>query len=472
MSLAGHGAAGRRQSGPRARQASIARRLTLALATIALCIFFATSALLDRDLMLALDEQQEAEVTSHVAMAKHYVQTRAHDVETLRRELNDLLESHPELWIWVAHPDGRSFFGGALPAEASRHGFVALWVDGDRAIALRDELDVSGPLAGAYVFVAVKSGVRDQLMDEHRITLIVVSLFATAAIAASSAWATRRGLAPVRALSEDAARIRPDDLGRRLSVEDTPLELHDLAQSFNAVLDRVEDAYRQLDAFNVDVAHELRTPLATLINGTQVTLSTNASAEELRETLHSNLEELEGLKRLVNDMLFLARADRGEGTGSLTPSAVAAEARAVIDYFDAALHEAGVAIALEGDALVHVNAPLIRRAISNLVSNALRFTRSGGTITVVLTNEQGVAAVCVRNPGPAIPPDHIGRIFERFFRIRTAESHMHEGSGLGLAIVRAIARMHGGDVFARSEGGVTEVGFTIGRVKRRPGSTS
>jgi two-component system heavy metal sensor histidine kinase CusS len=437
----------------------------MALAAIALAIFFVTSAILDHDLMTALRAQEAAEVTSHFAMAKHYIQTRSDDVEVLRHDLDDLLESHPELRIWVAHPDGRVIYGGALPKGGKMAGgLLTLDVQGARAKGMRETLNVHGPLAGAYVIVAVSGSMRDRLMAEHRITLLAVSLLATAAIAGSTAWATRRGLAPIRVLSQEAARIRPDHLGRRLSVGDTALELHDLAQSFNAVLDRLEEAYDQLDAFNADVAHELRTPLATMINGTQVTLSSPSTLDEMRETLLSNLEELEDLKRLVNDMLFLARADRGARADGLGTVSLAAETGAVIDYFEAALHEAGIGMRVDGEARVIANGTLVRRAIANLLSNALRYTTIGGTIEVRLGYEAGVATVRVRNPGPAIAPDQIGRIFDRFFRVSDASSRVHEGSGLGLAIVRAIARMHGGDTFARSEGGLTEVGFTLGRV--------
>ncbi|MNT23212.1 Sensor kinase CusS [compost metagenome] len=217
-----------------------------------------------------------------------------------------------------------------------------------------------------------------------------------------------------------------------------------------------------MEGFNADVAHELRTPLATLINGTQVMLSSPRHAAELRDALESNLEELEDLKTLVNDMLFLARADRGERAADLAPVSLAAEARRVAEYYEATLEEHGVQLRCEGDATVAANPGLVRRALANLISNAIKATPRGREIVLACSMSPAGARVEVRNPGAPIPPADLPRIFDRFFRSGQARAPRSEGHGLGLAIVRAIARMHGGDVDARSDAtGGTVVGITL-----------
>jgi two-component system heavy metal sensor histidine kinase CusS len=230
---------------------------------------------------------------------------------------------------------------------------------------------------------------------------------------------------------------------------------------FNQALDRVEIAYRQMESFNADVAHELRTPLATLINAAEVTLAVQRSPDALRETLAESLEELEQLKGLVNDMLFLARADQGgqaHGTGRV---GLSDEARKTAEFYEALLSDTGLAIVIDGDAIVHCNAGLIRRALSNLLSNAIKQTGRGGTIRFGLRVERGFGVVEVTNPGAPIPDEIRTRMFDRFFRADPARSHRHAGHGLGLAIVRAIVEMHRGDVFARSDTSGNTVGFRI-----------
>ncbi|MFQ6687097.1 two-component sensor histidine kinase, partial [Bordetella pertussis] len=175
-------------------------------------------------------------------------------------------------------------------------------------------------------------------------------------------------------LSGQAASIQPEHLDVRLPVVGIDRELSDLVASFNRTLDRLQEAYQKMEGFNADVAHELRTPLATLINGAQVTLSSPRSAEELREALTSNLEELEDLKTLVNDMLFLARADRGEQAADLAPARLEQEALRVAEYFEATLEAQALHVAVQGSATCAANPGLVRRALANLLANAIRAT--------------------------------------------------------------------------------------------------
>ena len=219
-----------------------------------------------------------------------------------------------------------------------------------------------------------------------------------------AAWAVRRSMAPARRLSEQAARIQPDNLAPRLPLQDTDRELQDFVRSFNRTLDRLQSAYQQMEGFNADVAHELRTPLATLINGTQVMLSSPRDAAELRDALESNLEVLEDLKTMVNDMLFLARADRGERAADLSAISLAAEARRVAEYYDAALEERGIRLRCEGDAAVAANPGLVRRALANLISNAIKATPAGHEI-LLRCRPSPAARVEVRNPGSIAPAD-------------------------------------------------------------------
>jgi len=147
-------------------------------------------------------------------------------------------------------------------------------------------------------------------------------------------WIAKAGLQPLKKMSDKAQTLSPKTLSERLAVSALPNELSDLAQAFNGALDRMENAYKQLEAFNADVAHELRTPLANLIGETQVALSRERSAPEFEMVLQSNLEELDRLRSIINDMLFLARSDQGEAATSLRHAVISEEVQKTVDFFE------------------------------------------------------------------------------------------------------------------------------------------
>jgi two-component system heavy metal sensor histidine kinase CusS len=293
-------------------------------------------------------------------------------------------------------------------------------------------------------------------------SLAVVALLAVVVVGASIA---RVGLRPLKRLSIEASALRPRAHAQGLQVSRLPEELADFAVAFNGALARQEDTYRQLEAFNADVAHELRTPLANLIGGTQVALSRPRSVRELEEILHSNLEELEELRLIINDMLFLARADQGEVATGRVRTRIADEVEKTIEFYEVLLEELGASVAITGDvdAQAPIEPALVRRALSNLVQNAIEHSRPGARISVEIRRGDGEVWVCVANPGEPIDERHVKRLFDRFYRVDAARSlaGRPHGHGLGLAIVKAVATMHAGRVSATSRDGVTTIGFCI-----------
>jgi two-component system, OmpR family, heavy metal sensor histidine kinase CusS len=293
-------------------------------------------------------------------------------------------------------------------------------------------------------------------------SLAVASLLAVVVVGTSIA---RVGLQPLKRLSIEASALRPRAHAQGLQVSRLPEELADFAVAFNGALARQEDTYRQLEAFNADVAHELRTPLANLIGGTQVALSRPRNVRELEEILHSNLEELEELRLIINDMLFLARADQGEVATGRVRTRIADEVEKTIEFYEVLLEELGASIAITGDvdAQAPIEPALVRRALSNLVQNAIEHSRPGARISVEIRRDDGEVWVCVANPGEPIDEQHVKRLFDRFYRVDAARSlpGRPHGHGLGLAIVKAVATMHAGRVSATSRDGVTTIGFCV-----------
>jgi two-component system heavy metal sensor histidine kinase CusS len=294
------------------------------------------------------------------------------------------------------------------------------------------------------------------------IVFVVVTLLAGTLVAAGSYWHVRRALRPLRDLAAQTRAISPGRLEQRLALADPAEELLPWIEQFNALMERLERAVAQLEGFNADVAHELRTPLAALIGHTEVALSRQRPADELRETLLSNLEEAQRLSAMVNDMLFLSQADRGAGARRGERASLAALAAQVIEFHEAMLEEAGLAARVEGDAEAAVDEPLVKRALANLLSNAIRFAPRGSTVLLRIAPEPGgQVRVEVENDGETIAAQHLPRLFDRFFRADLARPDSQAHHGLGLAIVAAIARMHAGGTLAESAGGRTRVGFTL-----------
>jgi two-component system, OmpR family, heavy metal sensor histidine kinase CusS len=331
--------------------------------------------------------------------------------------------------------------------------------------AKAQRMEFTLPLAVGEVQGALLLDITEDSRMLGRLALILATATLLGGISAgiACAWRVRRTLEPLRALADQTRAISPGRMEQRLSLAEPVAELQPWIDQFNAMLRRLEAAYVQLEAFNADVAHELRTPLAALIGHTEVALSReDRPVEALRDTLTGNLEELQRLAALINDMLFLSRADRGAAARCSAPSHLADLVRQVVDFHDAPLSEAGLRVHIEGDLEIAVDQALFKRAVSNLLGNATRYAEKGSTITVhIEADAQARAEVVVENNGPEIDALHIPRLFDRFFRIDESRADGHLHHGLGLAIVAAIARMHSGHTVAVSGGGRTRIGFAI-----------
>jgi two-component system, OmpR family, heavy metal sensor histidine kinase CusS len=281
-------------------------------------------------------------------------------------------------------------------------------------------------------------------------------------VATGAGLIARTGLGPLRRFIRLAASIGAKSLNQRVSTAGLPRELADLATEFNGMLGRLDEGYRQLQEFSGDLAHEMRTPVATLLGRTQVALSQDRSESELRAVLEGNVEELERLSGLISDMLFIARADHGAMPMQHGRVDLVGEAQRVADYLSLVAEERQLQLQVNGDgATVTGDRLLIQRAITNLLSNAIRHAASGSTIVVDVGVHEGRALLAVTNEGEVIAPANLERIFDRFYRVDAARSRDEGGSGLGLAIVRSIAAAHRGSVSVRSADGRTTFTLTF-----------
>jgi len=293
------------------------------------------------------------------------------------------------------------------------------------------------------------------LQRMQRLIWLTVGLSALAT-ALLGAWAARRALRPLRRMGAIAGSVSARSLNARLPEEQMPAELAELAHSINAMLGRLDDAFQRLSAFSADIAHELRTPLSNLLTHTQVTLTRERSLEDYREALHSNLEELQWMAQLVNDMLYLAKADHGLLAPHREPLQLAEEVDVLLDFFAPLAEDANVRLNREGESRIEGDRNMLRRALSNLLDNALRFTPVDGEVRIRIVDEIQGVSVSVENSGEGIPADLLPRLFDRFYRADPARQEgSSEHAGLGLAITRSIIRAHGGQIHCESADGWT-----------------
>ncbi len=451
---------------------SIATRLIAMFALAALATFTLVGAVLYVVLHNELLRHQYEELNTNLQNMR-YTMEHIGDAERwprIQQRMDTLTPPDGRIRFWVLSDDPRFQYGKGLAEvegmshDATGRGTIRLPQQGELR-TLSVSIGGFGDRPTVRLIVGSDSAGYRHTLRVFLGALIAVSLIGTLLVIGIGRWIARVGLQPLEQLSREAQALRPRTLSQRLKLADMPEELSELTAAFNGALGRLEDAYKQLEAFNADVAHELRTPLANLIGGTQVALSRHRSAPEFEETLQSNLEELERLRSIVNDMLFLARADQGEAATSLVRTRVEIEVRNTIEFFEFVLDESGSSVKVEGDLAVEatIETALFRRALSNLLQNAIEHSAPGAALAVRIEREAAWVWILVCNPGPPVAEAHLQRLFDRFYRVDASRNGngQHHGHGLGLAIVKAVARMHGGGVRADSAGGITRIGFSV-----------
>jgi two-component system heavy metal sensor histidine kinase CusS len=345
-----------------------------------------------------------------------------------------------------------------LPAAAfpppGSPGIVLRTPDGSRFRAIADRAETSDGLP-RILHLALDRSEDDEMLGEFRTVLWVVLAIAPAACAVIGYRVARRGLRPLADVSAAAARINASTLGERLESAAMPAELADLTATFNAMLDRLESAFGRISQFSADIAHELRTPLQVLRGETEVALAQARSPEELRQVLGSALEEYARLGKLIETLLFLARADNPETQIEREPLDIARKLHDTAAFYEPLAQDAGVALAVdvEPGLAASLDRTLLQRALGNLVTNAIAHTPAGGRVTIRARRARDAIELEVEDTGRGIAPEHLPHIFDRFYRADGARSSSGGRVGLGLALVKSIAQLHGGHVEAHSEPG-------------------
>ncbi|MBL8335162.1 MAG: heavy metal sensor histidine kinase [Rhodoferax sp.] len=379
-------------------------------------------------------------------------------LERLAPRLDELLTGHNGLFIELRHGEGRVYGNTqsvftTLPPSAGSNGKAFDWSVGNQTLrglkatirlptSWADKVTDSRPLE---LRIALDTAHHTHFMQSLTRTLALYLMGALLASGLLGWWAARRGLEPLRVMKERAMAVTAQSLDHRMPVETVPVEFANLAQGLNNMLSRLQSDFARLQAFSSDLAHELRTPINNLLTQTQVSLTQKRDVTAYQDILASNAEEFQRLARMVSDMLFLAKTEHGLELPHRETVSLRDEVLDLFDFYEALAEEKLIRLHTNGDAFVICDRLMIRRAISNLLSNAIRYAPPNAQVQVAITHNDGRVALRVQNTGPQIPAADLPRLFDRFFRVEKSRHQPGaEGTGLGLSITKAIMEAHGG----------------------------
>lgn len=451
------------------RGTSLTVRLTALFAAASTTVLLLLGYLIGNSVETHFEQIDMAVLSGKLELAEHALEKvrSPADLRALRQQLDDSLVGHHSLAMLVVAPDGSILFatkGAQFPRSLTKSAMhvvrnSTVWrIDSAHPLRGIAKLAATGiPGAGpAVIAVGTDIGQHEHFMEVFQRTLWIV-VVAAALLSGFLGWvATRRGLAPLRAMRREVEGITARRLDARLSAQDVPAELAELAETLNVMLSRLEDSFQRLSNFSSDLAHELRTPVSNLLTQTQVTLAKARTVDAYGDILASNAEEFERLSRIISDMLFLAQSENDMVIPNRETIELASEVRGVFEFYEALSEEKGVALACTGEGQISGDRLMVRRAISNLVSNAVRHSVPGGRVSVNIASfDSKFLELRVENVGESIAAEHLPRLFDRFYRIDQSRQRQGDGAGLGLAITRSIVRAHGGDAHAASGEGTT-----------------
>ena len=296
---------------------------------------------------------------------------------------------------------------------------------------------------------------RSQLLAAYRIRIILMVGAGVLLSAIVALFFTRVGLRPLRQLARQIGAIGINSLDTRLQRASAPVELVPLIDGFNVMLDRLTTGFAQMAQLSADMAHEMRTPISNLLGQTEVALSQRRNNDYYEALLVSNFEEFQRLSRMMDGMLFLARSDHPDALIEPITLDLADEFQRIADYFEGLLDERNIRLELKGNGSVMADPILLRRALANLVANAIQYADPDSVIILSSTQHSNEVTLSVQNHGPVIPQQQCERLFDRFYRADESRRGSAHASGLGLSIVRSIMALHHGRSSVSSANGIT-----------------
>jgi len=451
---------------------SLTLRLTLLFSTVATVVLLAFGWIIERSIEehFAMQDIKELKVIAQAVEQSLSTLQPKHDLKRVKQRFDDILVGHHGPLLYISDASGKLLYSSPgpdlslmpLPApDQLSQGDIQQWNDSKHNYRVLFQ-QVAGKTNGPYtVIVAIAIDFHLHFLKNFHYTLWLMVICGIIIMGLMSWIAVRQGHRPLHRIVEQISQISANELNTRIDADTVPAELTELAQSFNDLLQRMEEAFTRLSNFSADIAHELRTPVTNLMTQTQVSLSQARDANEYQEILYSNMEEYERMAQMIGDMLFLAKADNDLNPLNAETIDLKSELSNLFDYYEAWAEECHVSLTLKGDAHVQGDRLMLRRALSNLLSNAVRHSPADNKVAVTLSHVDSDVLIVVQNPGTPIPAEHLPKLFDRFYRTDPSRQRSGEGAGLGLAIVKSIVEAHDGTIVANSDVDGTKFRITL-----------
>ncbi len=291
-----------------------------------------------------------------------------------------------------------------------------------------------------------------QSIVTHYSKILILILFSIMLIAIGLGYLiANRAMRSLYRLTETTQKITVSSLHKRIDPNRWPKELKNLGTAFNDMLGRIENAVKNLSEFSGDLAHELRTPINNLMGEAEIVLSRPHTLAEYQQVLESHLEELQRLAHMIENILFLARTENPKLDIKKENINIANEINLICEFYQAMADENNLRLSVVGNAFLDVNPIMFRRMLSNLLCNSIKYTPAGGSIQFTVKEKIDAVEITLTDTGIGMAPEHLPKLFNRFYRIDSARARSAGGIGLGLPIVKSIVELHHGTITIESE---------------------
>ncbi|MDU5502773.1 MAG: copper/silver response regulator transcription factor [Enterobacter sp.] len=485
----------RMHSKPSRRPFSLALRLTFFISLSTILAFIAFTWFMLHSVENHFAEQDVSDLQQISTTLSRILQSPTVPDEKKVSKIKESIASYRNVALLLLNPRGEVLFSSAQGAalrpavrtadfsEHCRARDVFLWTVEDparpmdtgsemkmetyRIIASSGQVIFQGKQQQYVMLVGLSINFHLHYLDALKKNLIAIAVVISLLIVLIIRIAVRQGHLPLRNVSNAIKNITSENLDARLEPTRVPIELEQLVISFNHMIEKIEDVFTRQANFSADIAHEIRTPITNLVTQTEIALSQDRTQRELEDVLYSSLEEYNRMTKMVSDMLFLAQADNNQLIPDRVMFDLRAEVLKVFEFFEAWAEERNITLKFNGmPCLVEGDPQMFRRAINNLLSNALRYTPEGQAITVSIREQESFFDLVIENPGKPIPEEHLSRLFDRFYRVDPARQRKGEGSGIGLAIVKSIVEAHHGRVHVESDERSTRFILSVPRLEK------
>jgi len=450
--------------------ATLAFRLTAGYAVAGLLMVFFATASLYVVLVKELDRSTDLFVADKLNVLRTILRERPEDTDGLREEveLESAARRYEQFYVRLLDERGAPFMETPGMAEQLELSQLITQVQShpERVVPMRGRqgqlfrvTSAAAPVGSPAtrtdtIQIAIDVSQKAELLASYRRWFVAIMVGALAVFPVVGYQIARHGIRPMEEMATTARHISSTNLRERILSEGYPLELASLADTFNNMLDRLEDSFEQISRFSADIAHDLRTPVNNIRGEAEVALARARTVDEYRDVLGSCLEEAVRLSDLIGDLLFLARAESPSTQLRRAVVDVGELLGRIREYYAASAAEGGISLTTSVDAepvVAEVDRSLMQRAIGNLVTNSIAHTPPGGSVVLGANAEPAGIRIEVSDTGVGIPPEALARVFDRFYRVDTSRSHSSGGTGLGLSIVQSIVTLHGGNAEIASQ---------------------